>query len=328
MGDGRTVCPDGNRMTSEVSVSGPVPPRILLFSRYSERPSEPPIVESLHEALGTGKDYDYRRLTLAADIESETLGAECSVLFVNCHVKEDVADLYRLLPKLEARAVEGTLRILVLNAIGHPGLADLLRARCPLDVVELPLPIKTAQYKLKQALTLVSRVRSQRAAENEALNAEMNRVPKSRREILVADARIGPAVGLGTVTVPGVRAGAESFAGVELSAEALRRNGTVVSPPALLHVYELTEKGAVILVPSEWESNVRRLNVRFRLQTGEKSAESVMDWEFTQVELKLEDHALVGGKFKSGEFDRLLRLLDRFEARKAELKVFYDTARG
>src|SRR5690606_1139383 len=90
-----------------------------------------------------------------AELIAPTTESERDVLLANCLLKEDIADLYNALPSFESRVAEGTLRILVLNSIRHPRLGQLLRSRCPIEILEIPMTLKALQYKMKNSLTFV-----------------------------------------------------------------------------------------------------------------------------------------------------------------------------
>src|SRR5262249_39323265 len=117
--------------------------------------SQPAIIESLHKSLSTTRDLDYRMTGSPAELAQLVDGSARVVLLSNCLLKEDIADLYNVLPSFEARVTEGTIRILVLNSIRHPRLGPLLRSRSALEVLEIPISLKALQYKMKNALTFV-----------------------------------------------------------------------------------------------------------------------------------------------------------------------------
>lgn len=129
----------------------PVLPHIIFFTSST---TQPPFVEGLAHALTgrNGHDHQYRMLRTASEILPTVEATQVCVLIANCLRKEEITELYNILPSLEPRVADGTLRILVLNSLGHPGLGTLLRARSTLEVVELPITLKILQHKLKIAI--------------------------------------------------------------------------------------------------------------------------------------------------------------------------------
>ena len=136
-------------------------PSIFLFSRSSNQPA---LLEPIARGLGAARDIDYRLLSRAADLGAAVIGSDRVVLLANCLMKEDIADLYNVLPQFAPRVEEGTLRILVLNSIGHPRLGSLLRSRAAVEILELPTTLKAVQYKLKASLAGVHQAYQKAAA--------------------------------------------------------------------------------------------------------------------------------------------------------------------
>ncbi len=139
------------------SVSPPAPgtsslPRLVLFTRTMVEPS---LMESLHLALKASTEFAYRSTELVDQVKEIISRSTRVVVFANCVTKEDVTDLYNALPSFHARVTEGTVRIIVLNSIRHPKLPELLKARCAVEVVDLPISQKNIQYKIKNALIFV-----------------------------------------------------------------------------------------------------------------------------------------------------------------------------
>lgn len=115
------------------------------------------MVGDLHQAFLKNPDLDYRVVNQGKELVEAIGEGTRGVLFANCDKKEDVADLYNVLSQLGPRVTEGSLRVLVLNGIGHAGLASILRSRCVVEVVELPTNPKAIQYKIKTALQIVNK---------------------------------------------------------------------------------------------------------------------------------------------------------------------------
>lgn len=125
-------------------------PSIFFFSSSAPQSQT---VDEMGRALilRNGSDHHYRVIRDSEEIVTAVESTFITVLIANCVCKEDVTDLYNVLPRLEARVATGTFRILVLNSLGHPGLASLLRARSTLEVIELPINLKALQHKIKIA---------------------------------------------------------------------------------------------------------------------------------------------------------------------------------
>ncbi len=547
-------------MVPASSAGNESPPRVVLFSRSI---SQPAIIEPVHRALAQARELDYQLVSNGQELRAALEGGERVVLFANCLMKEDIADLYNVLPGFEPRVSEGTLRIFVLNSIRHPGLGSLLRSRAVLEIIELPLSMKAVQYKLKQALSfvhhaylrkkaaisegvtegvragdakgraasakkkpantevhwqsaidfnadfwwspsrknvrnvvgvwlidlvgpgpvigtweempkgdrfgekgwtwrprptadeffqtptgrwiffgkqpefswqknmwsfvskhpmlafypenattpeyvriefrpdegllflensghtqaLLGRIQSTlesrlgfgagldsdeteevtggfdgwdfpvddsggvqshapedaqeggpewkdhtgaRGFEFEPGSSRSGGAPLSKpfRSALSADPIVGPRVGLGPIETAGLGAGTGTFEKISLHAEALRMNGELLDPREAFLVYEVTESGAVLLVPEGHARLGHRFELRFELESAGLKVGCVMDWEIASVDLNLEPSRLVTGTFRSGDFDTLFRLLDRMDARRKELRVFYEKARG
>ncbi len=124
-------------------------PSIILFSRSSNQPA---FLEPMHRGLTAASDIDYKLTSRADDLAGFIAASPRVVLLVNCLMKEDIADLYNVLPNFAARVADGTLKILVLNSIGHPRLGSLLRSRAAVEILEVPTTLKAVQYKLKSAI--------------------------------------------------------------------------------------------------------------------------------------------------------------------------------
>jgi hypothetical protein len=127
-------------------------PSLLLFSRSTNKPA---FLDALNKGLTSARDIDYHLVSNAVELKSLVERSSRVVLFANCLMKEDIADLYNLLPQFETRVSQGILKILVLNSIGHPRLGSLLRSRATVEIIELPTTLKAIHYKLKGALTSV-----------------------------------------------------------------------------------------------------------------------------------------------------------------------------
>lgn len=127
-------------------------PRLVLFSRSM---TQPPLIESLHPTLESSPDVQYRVADSFEKVREAISHSTRVVLLANCLTQEDVADLYDALPTFKTRATDGTLRILVLNSARHPKLPELLRSRCMVEVLELPLTLKNIQYKIKNSVISV-----------------------------------------------------------------------------------------------------------------------------------------------------------------------------
>lgn len=136
------------RTTSSVTAL----PRLIFFSRSMTQPA---LIESLDLALKISTEFQYRT-TDSIDLVKEIVSRSTrAVILANCITKEDITDLYNALPVVTARVSEGTVRVLVLNTIRHPKLPELLRVRCPVEVIELPTTEKNLHYKLKNSLISV-----------------------------------------------------------------------------------------------------------------------------------------------------------------------------
>ena len=127
-------------------------PCILLFSRSSQSPA---LIEPMHLGLSAASDIEFHLISRAEELGALVAVSARAVLFANCLMKEDIADLYNQLPQFAARVNDGTLKILVLNSIGHPRLGSLLRSRASVEILEMPLTLKAVQHKLKIALSAV-----------------------------------------------------------------------------------------------------------------------------------------------------------------------------
>ncbi len=127
-------------------------PRLVLFTRSMAQPA---LVEAMDVALRTSTECQYRPTDSIAQVKEIVSRSTRVVLLANCLTKEDITDLFNALPALSARIVEGTVRVFVLNSIRHPKLAELLRSRGNVDVVDLPTTQKALQYKIKNALISV-----------------------------------------------------------------------------------------------------------------------------------------------------------------------------
>lgn len=144
---------------SPLSAAKPV---LVLFSRSGHQPA---FLEPLHRALGASADLGYAMTGRPEDLAGFFAASSRGVLLANCLLKEDIADLYNVLPQFASRVADGTLKILVLNSIGHPRLGSLLRSRAPaLEVLETPTNLKAIQYRLKSALTAVHQAYQKAAA--------------------------------------------------------------------------------------------------------------------------------------------------------------------
>ncbi len=141
-------------MNEGMKSSRSVAPTLLFLSRSV---TEPSVIEALHRGLQVTPGIDYRVLREASSIPAAVDGAPVALLIANCLVKEDIAELYNVLPSLAARVSIGTLRVIVFNTIGHPRLSSLLRSRSALEVVEFPTTIKAIQHKLKIALAMAQK---------------------------------------------------------------------------------------------------------------------------------------------------------------------------
>lgn len=127
-------------------------PAILVFSRS---PNQPAFIEPMNQGLRSATGIDYRFITSSDGLVTLVEGSSRVVLLVNCLMKEDIADLYNLLPEFTARVAEGTLKILVLNSIGHPRLGLLLKSRAAIEIIEIPTTLRAVQYKLKHSIAAV-----------------------------------------------------------------------------------------------------------------------------------------------------------------------------
>ncbi len=127
-------------------------PHILLFSRSSNQPA---LIEPMHRGLGAALDIEYHLTSRAEELAGFVAASSRVVLLANCLMKEDIADLYNILPHFADRMTDGTLKVLVLNSIGHPRLGSLLRSRASVEIIEVPTTLKAVQYKLKAAISSV-----------------------------------------------------------------------------------------------------------------------------------------------------------------------------
>jgi hypothetical protein len=156
-------------------------PSIILFSRSSNQPA---LIEPMHRGLKAATDIDYHLSSLAEELSGLISTSARVVLLANCLMKEDIADLYNVLPNFSARANEGTLKILVLNSIGHPRLGSLLRSRAAVEIIEMPATLKAVQYKLKSAIGGVhqsyQKAATARVREDQALDFDPSLGTKSR----------------------------------------------------------------------------------------------------------------------------------------------------
>lgn len=140
---------------------------------------------------------------------------------------------------------------------------------------------------------------------------------------------IGDDLGLGTVSNPGVTAGAKSFAKFSFGVDVVRKNGELgdadMKPPSIYHV---TKTGATLLLEPPNAEVGDRFHFRFKFATGEKTSECLMEWEMTEIEMAFDQKLLAKGDFVSGDLAPLAVTLDELEERKRELKEFYHRARG
>lgn len=127
-------------------------PRLVFFSRSLTQPA---LIESLHLALKTSTEYQYRTTELVDQMKEIVSRSTRVVILANCLTKEDITDLYNVLPTFAERISDGTVRVVVLNSIRHPKLPELLRTRGTVEVVDLPTTQKNLQYKLKNSLISV-----------------------------------------------------------------------------------------------------------------------------------------------------------------------------
>lgn len=127
-------------------------PRLVYFSKSV---TDTTFSESVHLALKSGTEYRYRQTETGEEIREIVSRSTRVVWLVNVTTKETILEVYPLLPELQARLADGTLKIFFLNTARHPKLRDLVRSRPGVEVIDPPITTKALQYKLKNAVISV-----------------------------------------------------------------------------------------------------------------------------------------------------------------------------
>jgi len=110
--------------------------------------------------------------------------------------------------------------------------------------------------------------------------------------------------------------------------DVVRKNGKLgadgLLPPT---VYEVTRKGATLMLTSSDARIGDRFHFRFHFNSGEKHTECMMEWELLEIEMAFENQLLATGEFISGDFGPLDHALNTMDARRQQLRDFYRAAR-
>jgi hypothetical protein len=336
-------------MSPAASSPAPTPVRVILFSRSLTQPA---LIDPLHASLKAARGIEFRIVTNGEELISYVVGGDRVLVIANCLLKEDIADMYNALPLLAHRVSEGTLRILVLNSIRHPRLGPLLRERGPIESLELPIALEALHLKIKLAMDFLHEtwlrtlgeavsvkdpnlkapdwndLRGAPKVAEEAATVSDPDQPKPARDALAPDRALARTTGLKDIRAPGLAAGEKSFEKLKLSAEALMIQGEKLNPPEEIHIYDLTEHGATLIVPREVGSKNDRIQVRFHLDHGGSKYACTMFWEFKSSDLEMGAKRLATGKFCGGDYAPLAKLIKELDERKKELKEFFASAKG
>jgi hypothetical protein len=321
----------------------PLPKREMIL--FSKSLHHPPVVEEFYDwALTSGYEC-----WVTADIEQArarllAVGGDrdCSVLFANCLFKEDVSELYGLLPECIPGVASGRLWLFALNALANDKVPILLRSVLPIEVVELPvsahalrIKIESAFRECEEALGRPNEVRIVADRESDATASDDSSPGEQQRTSLKVDPVKARSLGLGEITLQGVTSGKDAFRRMEFVVEALRKNGARLEGPMRVHVCEITDSAVSLFMSPVDAAPGDRFSLRFSLATlqqGEEpvpsSSDCVMEWETLRKELDLPGGALFSGTFRDGDFLRFFRMRDQIEKRRAELEDFLRAARG
>jgi hypothetical protein len=123
--------------------------------------TQPSIIETIEKQLRGQSAFDFFRVDQTSDLTQLIVDAPGALVIFSLLDKEALLEILSFLSRFEPSMSNGTLRVIVINAMNHPKVVSLLKAKGVFDVLDLQTTLKSVSLKIKNSLFMVMRAHQQ-----------------------------------------------------------------------------------------------------------------------------------------------------------------------